>query len=1020
MRRADSREKLERLIGGLEKKRRNFLLLRGVALTALVFFAALTAVSLLSLPSGAPLYYALLKAALVSSLAFAVYRFIYLPLIKNKSSADTFTELEKTQAGLGEDTLSAFELGEAVKAGDNTRGTSETLALAHIGNVAGKLESIDLKMLFPIGKLRKYALPVAGAAVITAAALFIAPREFPGYLFSLELTPSSGGPNLRLADIEISLAYPEYTKIPPRTLKNSTGDIEAIKGTRVRLTAKPLGRLDGGKLSTENGASYPLNMKDGRITAEFQVLGDGSYRITDESGGLKTRPYKITSSEDKKPEITISSPQGSEIVEDSGGRIEINYDARDDYGLTEFRLIWEGEAGKSGKLIGKAKESALSYNGKYTLDTGGLDLTGGGTLKLRVEAIDNDSVSGHKAGVSNAITVRLRDASKMHRDVMNYAERLMEEMLGVLGDEIEISGGAGTSSPSRKNATAPGTNESTGTPGSVNIEEMLETQRKLTGGIEGASVTLKKTLESMKEDNRSDYTYFAGLANMDVRIDELLGERRGIFENFASIDIPRAGRLMQREIAEFEEDILFLDSMIKGEKLRDSLLSAKELMKEYSELSEMMKKLGETGDEALKAEIEKKLAELSKLMSELARKMSAMSGDIQEGFLNRDAFKSIDMENKLDEISKLMKEGNIEKAMQMLAGLEQSLESMMASLESGLQSFGASSFSQDMSKLNEIIARLDGLEREETGLKDRTEGLKDSLLKENGSGGDNLRKFIDMEKKKVEEIIKNLSQAKSKVTRNGANESSPEGTYLLDTLAQKAEELKNWLDSMEMIEAHKNAKNVEETSKGLLDLGEAGVGNLKAARDEIGNSERLAGEVARDLEGLLSSDNDAPESSGMAKRQDEIREETGGLGDELEDLRKEMLLSPGIGEDLSDAENHMGRASDNLGGNELSKAISNQDEAVKSLKEAREKAESLLQKMQASAQGSGSPVPMVLGQQQMRQGTQGVDTEYVEIPEAAETEIGREFKEKILKAMKGGSPEGYSELNKKYYDRIIK
>jgi hypothetical protein len=63
---------------------------------------------------------------------------------------------------------------------------------------------------------------------------------------------------------------------------------------------------------------------------------------------------------------------------------------------------------------------------------------------------------------------------------------------------------------------------------------------------------------------------------------------------------------------------------------------------------------------------------------------------------------------------------------------------------------------------------------------------------------------------------------------------------------------------------------------------------------------------------------------------------------------------------------------------------------------------------------------MVLGRQQMRQGTQGVDTEYVEIPEAAETEIGKEFKEKILEAMKGGSPEGYSELNKKYYDRIIK
>ncbi|MEW6144219.1 MAG: DUF4175 family protein [Thermodesulfobacteriota bacterium] len=1020
MRRAGSREKLGSLISGLEKKRRKFLLLKGVALTALVFLPALAAVSLLSLPWRAPLYYAALKAALVFCLAYCLYRFIYLPLIKNKSGMDAFSELEKNTAGLGEDALSAVELQEAVRAGDVSRGTSDALALAHIEAVTGKLVSIDQKTLFPLGKLRRYSLPAAGAAVIAAAALFLAAGEFRSFIFSSALTPASGGPNLRLADIEITLSYPGYAKIPSATIKNSTGDIEALKGTRVRLAAKPIGRYEGGKLATGNGASYPVTVEDGKITAEFQVLGDGSYLITDEGGGLRTRSYKITSSEDMKPEVTISTPQGNEIDSGPDGRIEINYDARDDYGLTEFMLTWEGESGKSGKLIGKAKDAPLAYKGKYTLDTGGLDFGAGDTLKLRVEAVDNDSVSGRKRGVSNAITVRLKDASKMHKDVMSYAERLMEELIGVLGDEIEASGAGKKSAATGKSAAMPEMDESAGTLGSVNIEEMLDTQRKLTAGIESASVTLKKTLEGMKEDNRSDYTYFAGLANMDVRIDELLAERRGMFENFASVDIPRAGRLMKREIAEFEEDILFLDTMIKGEKLRDSLLAGRELMKEYAELSEMMKKLNETGDQTLKQEIEKKLAELEKLMSELARKMSAMSGDIQEGFLNRDAFKSIDMQDKLDEIAKLMKEGNIEKAMQMLAGLQQSLESMMASLEGGMQSFGQSSLSQDMSKLGEIIARLEGLEKEETGLRDRTQGLKDSLLEEEGSGSGSLRSFIDREKEKVEEIIKNLSQAKSKVTKSGVNESSPEGTYLLDSLIQKAEELKNWLDSMETKEAHKNARNVEETSKGLRDLGDAGVGNLKSAREELGNSERLAGEVARDLEDLLRADKEAPESSGMAKRQDEIRKDTGGLSDEVEDLRKEMLLSPDIGEELSDAQDQMGRASDNLGGNELSKAISNQDEAVKSLKAAREKAESLLQKMQASAQGQGSPVPMVLGRQQMRQGTQGVDTEYVEIPEAAETEIGKEFKEKILEAMKGGSPEGYSELNKKYYDRIIK
>lgn len=66
------------------------------------------------------------------------------------------------------------------------------------------------------------------------------------------------------------------------------------------------------------------------------------------------------------------------------------------------------------------------------------------------------------------------------------------------------------------------------------------------------------------------------------------------------------------------------------------------------------------------------------------------------------------------------------------------------------------------------------------------------------------------------------------------------------------------------------------------------------------------------------------------------------------------------------------------------------------------------------------PTPMALGQQKMSGGMRGVDTRYVEIPTADESEIGKDFKERILEAMKGGSPEGYGELNKKYYDRIIK
>ena len=63
---------------------------------------------------------------------------------------------------------------------------------------------------------------------------------------------------------------------------------------------------------------------------------------------------------------------------------------------------------------------------------------------------------------------------------------------------------------------------------------------------------------------------------------------------------------------------------------------------------------------------------------------------------------------------------------------------------------------------------------------------------------------------------------------------------------------------------------------------------------------------------------------------------------------------------------------------------------------------------------------MMLGQMRNSQGVQGTDNRYVEIPAVDESQIGKEYKQRILEAMKGGSPEGYIELNKKYYDRIIK
>ncbi|MCL4244768.1 MAG: DUF4175 family protein, partial [Candidatus Dadabacteria bacterium] len=446
MRSEDSREKLGSLLKILGRKRRSFLLLKGLAGAAIVLLIALTAAGLLSLLSESPIYYSALKILFIAAVAAGEYLLVFLPLHK-KRGGDILASLDSLSPGLGEDTLSAVELGK--DAGEKNPGYgSRELASAHIDYAAKRLETGDLSTIYTGKKLKRYAAPLAASALVAALVLFIAPEGFRSFLLSSELYPGESSRRLGLADIELTLDYPAYTKLPQQKLSGGSGDVKALRGTKVTFSARPLGKFSGGRLALENGSSFPVSAKDGRINASFTVLGDGSYRIVESSGDHGSEPFSITAEEDAPPRVAITTPGGETVEADSSGRIEILYEAGDDFGLSEFRLTWEGEAGKAGRLIGKAPGGRVSHSGAYVFDTGSVDFGAGGAIKLRVEAYDNDSVSGPKPGVSNAVTVKLSDEKQKHREVVAETEKLMEEMLGVLGDDIDASG------PNKKDLTA--------------------------------------------------------------------------------------------------------------------------------------------------------------------------------------------------------------------------------------------------------------------------------------------------------------------------------------------------------------------------------------------------------------------------------------------------------------------------------------------------------------------------------------------------------------------------------------
>ncbi len=990
-----SEKVIKGLLDRLGKERKKIRIAKGSLEFLLVLFASVGLISLFSYIYSNNIYFSVLKIVAILTLCLGLVKFIIPAVLKKEERTKLALEIEKIYPGLGEDTLNALLLLSDLTGTQKELGVSRFLTEAHINEVASKIESLDLSPALPRDKIKIYRKLLVIAIVLSLTAFIVAPRDFQRFLFSAHLMPPSESNPLELADIKIDYIYPAYTKLAPQVVKGSTGDVRAIKGTHVTFEATPLRSLTEGEIVIQNSLTIPISWDGKRIKGEFTILSDGNFFIRDRKKNLRSRIFRIISEEDKIPKVAIESPGGDIVEIGEKENLDILYKAQDDFGLTKLFIVWKTKKGEGSKPIDEIKEEPKSIEGKFTWDLSDIKSEPDEVIEVKINAYDNDTISGPKAGTSNVIKVRLNSPRKKHENTVASTERLLEELLDALGDDIEHR-------PNERN---------------IRVSNVERFQEGIMGKIENVIGSLNEILTKMKDDNFSDYTYFLGLSNMKVRISNILEERHHLISSSSISYFSRLGDLIKREIKEFEDDILFLDSTLRGERLRESLSYGRDAIGRYNELSELLKRLKQENNEKTKKEIEKKIEELKGIMSQLSQRLSSIGRDAREGFLNPDSFKTLDLDGKLNEIMELINSGKIDEALNLISGFEGSLQEMIASLENGSQILNSNLFSSQITGLNEILGRIKGLEGREESLKERTQDVKDSILK-NLSSKINPIYFVEREKRKIERLKSLIMESEAKISDNMGTNEFIEGSLLTRRILDEADELKHWLEVLEFSEALRGARDIEEGTIGLRNLSDLGVGKIAKAQREIEQSANLAGEIRRDIERIRGAEGKEEKMDELAKRQNEIEKEASELSEDLKGLSQDAL-PPNIQRGLDESRWFMHSASRSLNGKEISKAISSQEEALKALKRAREKTSELLEKYQMSARGIGLPVPLVLGRNQSNENGIGIDTSQINIPPPGE-KVGREFKESLLKALKDGSPEGYSELNKKYYERIIK
>ena len=255
--------------------------------------------------------------------------------------------------------------------------------------------------------------------------------------------------------------YPAYTGLKPAVEEDSKGDIRAVAGTAVTLTAVTNKQVqsaeflvDGRPLALAPAEIKPLAGGDSAITFRLDLKehmkGRWMMRMTDEHGFPGTSAeYPIEALQDVPPTVKVMRPNLKELKLKPTDHLPVNYAMIDDFGLTAAQIVAEVD-GKRRPPIAIAEPESLaakkSLDGESDLKLASLDLKGAKTVSFRVRAIDNRPVRPQE-GLSERYTITLdwtaesyvlQEEKAHEKQIRDALEKILKELKAARKDTEDL------------------------------------------------------------------------------------------------------------------------------------------------------------------------------------------------------------------------------------------------------------------------------------------------------------------------------------------------------------------------------------------------------------------------------------------------------------------------------------------------------------------------------------------------------------------------------------------------------
>ncbi|GJL79919.1 MAG: hypothetical protein NPINA01_29080 [Nitrospinaceae bacterium] len=563
--------------------------------------------------------------------------------------------------------------------------------------------------------------------------------------------PETSVGKFAISDLKLTFNYPAYTGMEAEVAHPSDGKIQVLPGTEVQVEGTVNLPITGGELVWNARDNFSMQtMKDNALSAQFLVKERGYYqfRIKDPEGDkhLLPKKYAVTLTQDQAPSIVlfIANPKP---VYYANGKIELFYEAQDDFGIEEINLVAFVNGEQVNQSVKRMKNGERESQGNYSWALGEMAFKPGDEVEYFLEIKDNDNIQGPNTGQSETFSFTIFDSREEQENLIALQEELTEKMIAQLASGLVIGAQAKAipiDAMNWKNHLI------------ASADSLIE--------IIGLAQRIEDRAKTLEYFPRP---YFNLLKNIINGLNQIRDEQINAINKIhntvlkptpVAFEVLDLSALNERLVSQLETNILFLVRMTNRQKL-DQVMDLEHDLNELAQsLQEEFEKIRDKKAPQKSNEVKRKIEQirqtLEKIMDQLARQTQSMPDE----FLNPGSVKGMNMDQfsaSLDRITDLMDRGKIDEAQEELQKMVEDLQTLANQLDQARSDMDELMDMKIMKQLDHSLEKLQQLEKEQEKLLNQTTKINQSLREAQS------RLFEDSIQQVFAEIKKHLSEIQS-------------------------------------------------------------------------------------------------------------------------------------------------------------------------------------------------------------------------------------------------------------------